>query len=123
MSSSLLLFPPKLKYSHTQNNNTLTHNINIKCNENSDSCGTPPTTPLTPLDELALKRHRFFANLIDAAQSAITNNQIRFDQLASSFDATEDNNNNSNPGENQSSTNSNQMKLISSLLYTKYVYP
>ncbi|KAL7031680.1 hypothetical protein ACKWTF_007098 [Chironomus riparius] len=51
----------------------------------SESCDTPPTTPLTPLDELALKRHRFFSNLIDAAQSAITSNRIRFDQL-SSFD-------------------------------------
>ncbi|KAG5682955.1 hypothetical protein PVAND_012272 [Polypedilum vanderplanki] len=44
----------------------------------SDSCGTPPTTPLTPFDELALKRHRLLANLID---TAIANNQIRFDQL------------------------------------------
>jgi len=54
----------------------------------SESCDTPPTTPLTPLDELALKRHRFFSNLMDAAQSAITSNRNRFDQL-SSFDFTQ----------------------------------
>lgn len=47
----------------------------------SEGCGTPPTTPLTPFDELALKRHRFFTNLVEAANSAITNNQIRYDQL------------------------------------------
>jgi hypothetical protein len=47
----------------------------------SEGCGTPPTTPLTPFDELALKRHRFFTNLLEAANSAIANNQIRYDQL------------------------------------------
>ena len=30
----------------------------------------PPTTPIGK-DELALKRHRFFAELLDAAQAAI----------------------------------------------------
>lgn len=49
----------------------------------SESFGTPPTTPLTPLDELALKRHRFISNLVDAANSAIENNEIRYDQLES----------------------------------------
>jgi hypothetical protein len=47
----------------------------------SESFGTPPTTPLTPFDELALKRHRFVSNLVDAANSAIENNEIRYDQL------------------------------------------
>ncbi len=47
----------------------------------SESFGTPPTTPLTPLDELALKRHRFVTNLMDATHSAIS--QIRFDQMES----------------------------------------
>lgn len=49
----------------------------------SESFGTPPTTPMTPLDELALKRHRFFTNLLEAANEAISNNQFRFDQLES----------------------------------------
>lgn len=43
----------------------------------SENCSTPPTTPL---DELALKRHRFFADLIDAAQAAIEH-RVRFDPL------------------------------------------
>lgn len=45
----------------------------------SEACSTPPTTPL---DELALKRHRFFADLIDAAHAAI-DHRVRFDPLAS----------------------------------------
>lgn len=43
----------------------------------SENCSTPPTTPL---DELALKRHRFFADLIDAANNAIEQ-RVRFDSL------------------------------------------
>jgi hypothetical protein len=43
----------------------------------SETCSTPPTTPL---DELALKRHRFFADLIDAAQAAVEH-RVRFDPL------------------------------------------
>jgi hypothetical protein len=61
---------------------SLTRDVNENVNDHcSEGCGTPPTTPLTPLDELALKRHRFFTNLLEAANSAITNNQIRYDQL------------------------------------------
>lgn len=45
--------------------------------EYSEKCTTPPTTPL---DELALKRHRFFADLIDAAHAAIEH-RVRFDPL------------------------------------------
>lgn len=44
---------------------------------NSENCSTPPTTPL---DELALKRHRFFADLIDAAHAAIEH-RVKFDPL------------------------------------------
>lgn len=74
--------------SHSESNHHHHHFINKKKNKNmfayiSESCGTPPTTPLTPLDELALRRHRFVSTLIDAAHSAISNNRIRFDQLAS----------------------------------------
>lgn len=43
----------------------------------SEKCHTPPTTPL---DELALKRHRFFEDLIDAAHEAI-DHRVRFDPL------------------------------------------
>lgn len=48
-----------------------------KSRTHSENCSTPPTTPL---DELALKRHRFFADLIDAAHAAIEH-RVRFDQL------------------------------------------
>ncbi len=39
----------------------------------------PPTTPIGR-DELALKRHRFFADLLEAAQAAM-DNRVRFDPL------------------------------------------
>jgi hypothetical protein len=45
--------------------------------KHSENCSTPPTTPL---DELALKRHRFFADLIDAAHAAIEH-RVRFDPV------------------------------------------
>lgn len=44
----------------------------------SENCSTPPTTPL---DELALKRHRFFTDLIDAAHAAIEH-RVKFDTPA-----------------------------------------
>lgn len=43
----------------------------------SEKCSTPPTTPL---DCLALKRHRFFNELLGAAQSA-AEHRVRFDPL------------------------------------------
>lgn len=52
------------------------------CKKRSESCSTPPTTPL---DELALKRHRFFADLIDAAHAAIEH-RVRFDPLGPKVD-------------------------------------
>lgn len=39
----------------------------------------PPTTPIGR-DELALKRHRFFSDLLEAAQAAIEH-RVRFDPL------------------------------------------
>lgn len=58
----------------------LLHSLNRARNDvHSEACSTPPTTPL---DELALKRHRFFADLIDAAHAAI-DHRVRFDPLAS----------------------------------------
>jgi hypothetical protein len=39
----------------------------------------PPTTPIGR-DELALKRHRFFSDLLEAAQAAM-DNRVRFDPL------------------------------------------
>lgn len=53
----------------------------LKCpfRKRSENCSTPPTTPL---DELALKRHRCFNDLIDAAQAAIDQRE-RFDSLDS----------------------------------------
>jgi hypothetical protein len=42
---------------------------------------TPPTTPMTPMDELALKRHRFFANILDATHASASNQRIRYNQF------------------------------------------
>lgn len=39
----------------------------------------PPTTPIGR-DELALKRHRFFSDLLEAAQAAMEH-RVRFDPL------------------------------------------
>lgn len=44
------------------------HSSRLCLTPNSEHCSTPPTTPL---DELALKRHRFFSDLIDSAHMAI----------------------------------------------------
>jgi adenylyl cyclase-associated protein len=40
---------------------------------------TPPTTPIGR-DELALKRHRFFSDLLEAAHAAVEH-RVRFDPL------------------------------------------
>lgn len=39
----------------------------------------PPTTPIGR-DELAMKRHRFFVDLLEAAQAAVEH-RVRFDPL------------------------------------------
>lgn len=51
--------------------------IHVCISKHSEKCSTPPTTPL---DELALKRHRFFADLIDAANTAV-DRRVQFDPL------------------------------------------
>ena len=58
--------------------------ISAKCDRgvSSENCSTPPTTPL---DELALKRHRFFADLIDAANNAIEQ-RVRFDSIGANVE-------------------------------------
>jgi hypothetical protein len=116
-SFSFSLFFPFCSSIPVCTNSTLTHTHTHvvfywqkMCLRFSDSCGTPPTTPLTPLDELALKRHRFLANLIDAAQSAIANNHVRFDQLESF---------NFSPCDT-SSTNSKSNKILLPFFVTLY---
>lgn len=47
----------------------------------------PPVTPIGR-DELALKRHRFFAELLSAAQAA-TDHRVRFNPLGPDFAFTD----------------------------------
>lgn len=87
---------------------------NIPCvlRENSDNCSTPPTTPL---DELALKRHRFFADLIDAANAAIEH-RVRFDPLGPIVNEV-------STIETGVSDGHSNSKLIKMLLHVEYVNP
>lgn len=49
----------------------------------------PPVTPIGR-DELALKRHRFFAELLSAAQAA-AEHKVRFNPLGPEFTITDNN--------------------------------
>lgn len=58
-------------------------NLSVDCElANKDTDITEPEPPRTPVgkDELALRRHRFFSELLTAAQSAIEH-KVRFDPL------------------------------------------
>lgn len=61
-------------------------NLVVDCdlaNRDLDDVVEPPRTPVGK-DELALRRHRFFSELLTAAQSAIEH-KVRFDPLGADF--------------------------------------